>query len=240
MVSVYRLVSLITFIVFSHGAQAASTPAPAAAPSGHWVDTWTAMPQLTESTNLPPPPFNQTGLVFFNSTIRQTLHMSVGADTIRLRISNAFGVTNLPITAVTIALPLDGGVGVSAIEPNTLQKVTFSGDSSVDIPNGALVVSDPLNFPIKPQSMITVTLYTAEGQTTNDITSHPGSRTSSFYSLGNFVDATNLTDPSVQNEEHWFFLSAVEAWVPTTTSAFAIVGDSITDGRESTDNGNNR
>lgn len=24
---------------------------------GHWVDTWTAMPQLTEYMNLPPPPF---------------------------------------------------------------------------------------------------------------------------------------------------------------------------------------
>ena len=23
----------------------------------HWVDTWTAMPQLTEAANLPPPPF---------------------------------------------------------------------------------------------------------------------------------------------------------------------------------------
>lgn len=23
----------------------------------HWVDTWTAMPQLTESTNLPNPPY---------------------------------------------------------------------------------------------------------------------------------------------------------------------------------------
>lgn len=26
-------------------------------PGGHWVDTWTAMPQLTEFTNLPNPPF---------------------------------------------------------------------------------------------------------------------------------------------------------------------------------------
>lgn len=25
--------------------------------AGHWIDTWTAMPQLTEYTNLPPPPF---------------------------------------------------------------------------------------------------------------------------------------------------------------------------------------
>lgn len=29
----------------------------ATVPDGHWVDTWTAMPQLTEYTNLPPPPF---------------------------------------------------------------------------------------------------------------------------------------------------------------------------------------
>ena len=25
--------------------------------NGHWVDTWTSMPQLTEFANLPPPPF---------------------------------------------------------------------------------------------------------------------------------------------------------------------------------------
>lgn len=25
--------------------------------NGHWIDTWTSMPQLTEFTNLPPPPY---------------------------------------------------------------------------------------------------------------------------------------------------------------------------------------
>lgn len=198
------------------------------------------MPQLTEPANLPPPPFNQTGLVFPNSTIRQTLHMSVGADQIRLRISNNFGVSNLPITAVTVALPVSGAAGVSAIQSGTLKTVTFSGDASVVIPNGALVVSDVLDFHVKPQSMITVTLYTAQGQTTNSITSHPGSRTTSWFSFGNFVGAANLTDSSVQNAAHWYFLSAVEAFVPTTTGAFVIVGDSITDGRGSDTDANNR
>ena len=37
-----------------------------------------------------------------------------------------------------------------------------------------------------------------------------------------------------------FFLSAVEALVPQQYSSFAIVGDSITDGRESDTNGNDR
>jgi hypothetical protein len=35
-------------------------------------------------------------------------------------------------------------------------------------------------------------------------------------------------------------LSAVEAWVPPSDCAFAIVGDSITDGRGSDNDANNR
>ena len=37
-----------------------------------------------------------------------------------------------------------------------------------------------------------------------------------------------------------YYLTAVEAWVPASSRAFAIVGDSITDGRGSTTDGNNR
>ena len=40
--------------------------------------------------------------------------------------------------------------------------------------------------------------------------------------------------------EHWYFLSALEAWAPPTTAALVVLGDSITDGRGSDDNGNNR
>ncbi|KAF9481099.1 SGNH hydrolase [Pholiota conissans] len=231
---------LVTFAIVSllfNGAAIAAQHGPT---TGHWVDTWTSMPQLTEPANLPNPPFNQTGLVFHNSTIRQTLHMSVGANQIRLRISNVFGGSDLPITAVTVALPVNGSAGVSNIQKGTLKTVTFSGNASVQIPNGALVVSDTLDFPVKPQSMITVTIFTAQGQTTNSITSHPGSRTTSWFSFGNFVNAETMTDASLQSVAHWYFLSAVEAFVPQTTGALAIVGDSITDGRGSDTDKNNR
>ncbi|KAI0798183.1 SGNH hydrolase [Abortiporus biennis] len=209
--------------------------------NGHWVDTWTSMPQLTESTNLPPVPFTQPTVVFQNATIRQTLHLSTGANQIRLRISNAFGTTDLPITAATIALPLNGTAGASAIIPSTLQTITFSGNSSIDIPNGALVVSDPIAMQVKPQSMITVTLYLAQGQVSNDITSHPGSRTTSWFSAGNHLSAADVSTISgTMSAEHWFFLSAVEAWSPPSTRSFVVVGDSITDGRGSTTNENDR
>ncbi|KIO27998.1 hypothetical protein M407DRAFT_14808 [Tulasnella calospora MUT 4182] len=198
------------------------------------------MPQLTETSNLPPSPFTQTASVFKNSTIRQTIHTSIGAQQIRIRLSNAFGTTDLPITAATVALTYNNTAGSPAIIPQTLQKLTFSGDSSIIVPNGALAVSDPINFVIKPQQMITISLYLADGQTTNSITSHPGSRTTSYFSFGNYVNAANMTDPSTLNAAHWYLLSAVEAWSPLTSRALAIVGDSITDGRGSTTNKNNR
>jgi hypothetical protein len=172
----------------------------------HWVDTWTSMPQLTEPANLPNPPFNQTGSVFVNSTIRQTLHMSIGGPQIRIRLSNAFGATQLNITAVTVALPFNNSAGQSIIETNTLQTVTFSGNNSIIIPDGSLAVSDPIHFPINPQSELAVSIYLAGGQLGNSITSHPGSRTTSFYQFGNAVSAANLTDASVQSVAHWYFL----------------------------------
>lgn len=183
---------------------------------------------------------NQTGSVFVDSTIRQTLHMSIGAKKIRIRLSNVFGITNLPITAVTVALTFNNSAGVSAIQPETLQHVTFDSNPSFTIPNGALAVSDPVDFTVKPQSNIAVTIYLANGQQTNSITSHPGSRTTSYFTSGNAVNATNFTSPTTQSAAHWYFLSAVEAFVPASSGAFAIVGDSITDGRGSDPNENNR
>ncbi|KAF4634494.1 hypothetical protein G7Y89_g3622 [Cudoniella acicularis] len=121
----------------------------------HWIPTWGSMPQLTEPANLPSPPFNQTGEVFYNSTIRQTIHTSIGGSQIRIQISNAFGIYDLPITAVTVALPVNGSAGISGIQPHSLKSVTFSGSANYTIPQGALVVSDPIDIEVAPQSMLT-------------------------------------------------------------------------------------
>ncbi|KAE8443760.1 hypothetical protein EG329_001354 [Mollisiaceae sp. DMI_Dod_QoI] len=208
----------------------------------HWVDTWTTMPQLTEPANLPSPPYNQTGAVFVNSTIRQTLHVSLGGSPIRISISNAFGLTDLPITAVTVALPTNGLAGVAAIDTSTLHTVTFSGSKNYTIPNGALVVSDPIPITVAPQSNLAVTMYLQDGQlsSTNAITSHPGSRTTSWMSMGNQVSKQNITDSTTQSLQHWYFISAVEVWRERTARGFVIVGDSITDGRGSDNDKNNR
>ncbi|KAG8165450.1 hypothetical protein KVR01_005725 [Diaporthe batatas] len=209
-----------------------------------WVDIWGSMPQLVEPANLPPAPYNATGVVFQDATIRQTIFLTQSAPKIRLVISNVFGGSDLPISAATIALPLNGSAGTSAVKPETLVPLTFSGGlPNFTIPNGARIISDPVDFPVTAQQVLTISLYLASGQTTNSITGHPGSRTTSFYAPGNQTGEADLSaDPATQSSAHWYFISAVEAYLPTseTSGAVAIVGDSITDGRGSTTDQNNR
>ena len=223
-------------------AAAAPLIRPATIPAGpaaeHWVDTWVAMPQLTEPGNMPPAPFTQPDRVLADTTLRQTIHTSIGGRQLRLRFSNAFGGTDLPITAVSVALPAGGQAGVSAIQPGSSRPVTFDRAPGVDIPVGSQAVSDPLNFPLPPRSDLTVTLYLATGQASTSITSHPGSRTTSYLLAGNHLGDTDLAGATPV--AHWYFLSGAEMWSPGEARGVAILGDSLTDGRGSTTNGNDR
>ncbi|WP_434443143.1 GDSL-type esterase/lipase family protein [Lentzea sp. E54] len=201
-----------------------------------WVTTWAAMPQLTEPHNMPPAPFTQDGLVLADATLRQTVRVTTGGKRMRLRFSNAFGGAVLPLTAVTVALPKDGRAGTGAIQPGTTRRVTFNGRPYADVPTGALVVSDPLDFPLAPGTNLTVTAYLAHGQASGEITSHPGSRTTSHLLTGHHTEAADL--PGSTPTDHWYFLSGVE--VQSSSDAVVVIGDSLTDGRGSTTNGNDR
>jgi len=55
---------------------------------------------------------------------------------------------------------------------------------------------------------------------------------------GNAVTAPEL--PAAARVDHWYFLSGVEVLAPASAGAIAILGDSITAGRGSTTNGNDR
>ncbi|MEV6643875.1 SGNH/GDSL hydrolase family protein [Amycolatopsis sp. NPDC051371] len=205
-------------------------------PASRWVATWTSMPQLTEPSNMPPSPYTGTDRVLDNASLRQTAHVSAGGPRIRLRFSNAFGGAPLPLSAVSVARPLDGRAGVSSVVPGSVLPVTFHGKPSTTIPMGAQVVSDPLPFPVRPFENIAVTAYLAHGQGSLSITSHPGSRTTSYLVPGNQVSTPDLTGATPV--DHWYFLSGIEVLSPAP--AVAVIGDSLSDGRGSTTNGNDR
>jgi lysophospholipase L1-like esterase len=210
----------------AQSAEAPATGSPVAA--GRWVNTG----------NMPPPPFTQDGLVMADTTLRQTVRITVGGPHLRLRFSNAFGGAALPITSASVALPAGGRAGVAAIEPGTARPVTFNDRASTVVPVGAQVVSDPLGFRVPARTVLTVTVHLAAGQASNSITSHPGSRTTSHLLAGNHVSDTDL--PGATPTDHWYFLSGIEVFAPRGTAAAVMLGDSLTDGRGSTTNGNDR
>ncbi|CAG1965429.1 unnamed protein product [Fusarium graminearum] len=219
-----------------------STAAPSKNEKRHWVGSWASMPQIVEPANLAPAPFVSKGgpdlaAQFLNTTLRQTFHMSIGAEKIRIRFSNIFGKTELPINAATIALPVGGKAGVGEIDIKTAKTLKFNGKKSVSVPAGEIVYSDPIDFKLKPLSNLALSMYTEKGQAGNTITGHPGSRTTSWMQNGNHVNAASVSGGSTK---HWYFANGVDAWAPADNFAVVLLGDSITDGRGSTDDTNDR
>ena len=194
--------------------------------SGQWVGTWMAAQQLVEPGNLPPAPG------FTDTTLRQIVRVSMGGRTLRVRFSNEFGRAPLTLLAAGIAR----AVGGSTIDPATDRPLTFAGRPAATIPEGAVLLSDPLAFELPALSTLAVTIHVRGAPP--DVTGHPGSRTTSYLQAGRAVSAPGL--PDAVPVDHWYFLGGVDVGAPRTAGAVVILGDSITDGRGSTTNGNDR
>jgi lysophospholipase L1-like esterase len=203
-----------------------------------WLTSWGCAVQRTEPDNLPPSQFIRGGRILPDTTMRQTIRVSLGGSRLRLRLSNVFGTAPVAISRAGLAIPVEGRAGVSRIQTATSRPVTFDGLSTVVIPTGAEAISDPVALAVAPQTNLTVTVHLADGQAGEEITSHPGSRTTTYLVFGDHVDDLDL--PGATPVDHWYLLTALDVPATAGARAVAILGDSLTDGRGSTTNGNDR
>jgi lysophospholipase L1-like esterase len=192
----------------------------------HWVGTWASAPQLGDAANGPPEPG------FKDSTLRQVVHVSVGGKKLRVRFSNAFGRDPLTLTSGHVAIAAGG----STIQPNTDKQLLFNGNPSVVIPAGALMVSDALNFDLPALSDLAITIHLDDAPAA--ITTHPGSRATSYLASGDLVSAAELSQAATV--DHWYFLNGVDVSGNDSSATIVAFGDSITDGAKSTTNKNGR
>ena len=190
-----------------------------------WVATWATSPQLTEPANLPPAP----GLT--GNTLRQVVHVSVGGARVRVRFSNEFGSSPVTLRAAHLAVSL----GAGAVEPATDQPLAFDGKPDVTIPVGGTATSDALPFPLRPLSDVAITV--AFGATSAAVTGHPGSRTTSYLAAGSAASASFL--PGAATTDHWYIITGIDVEARDAGAVIAL-GNSITDGRGSGTNRQNR
>lgn len=192
----------------------------------HWVGSWAASQQEPEPRNALAP------ADLTDATLRQIVHLSLGGERIRVRLSNRFGTEPLRFSSVHIARPAPSG----SIVVTTDQGLRFHGESDVTIPAGAEYLSDPIWFPVAALSDLSVTLHISQPPAHQ--TGHPGSRATSYLAHGNLVSAAALTN--AKQVEHWYFIAGVDIAAPPQADALVILGDSITDGHGATTDGNDR
>ena len=199
---------------------------PGASPDpDEWVGTWGTAIQLTEPANLPPPP----GLS--GNTLRQVVHVSLGGSRLRVHFSNRFGTEPVSIEAALLANSLGG----SAIDTSGGRWLTFDGHPSVTMAAGESVVSDPFEYALRPLSNVAITIRF--GETSTAVTGHPGSRTTSYLQRGDAVAAPEM--PSAVRTDRWYIISGIDVVAPGASAVVAL-GNSITDGRGSGTNQQNR
>jgi lysophospholipase L1-like esterase len=217
---------LCSFILFGFSNPDGSKEPPAKATT--WVGTWGTAPQLVEPNNMPPAP----GLE--NNTLRQVVCVSVGGKRLRLKFSNEFSKN--PVTLQTIQIAVSKGG--STIDESTTVTVEFDGKPEFTMEPGAEVISDPVSFDLKPRMEVAITI--SFGQTSPTVTGHPGSRTTSYLLAGNQT-MPNADFTNAAKTDHWYVIDGIEVEASgSANAAVAIIGDSITDGRGSDTNQQDR
>jgi len=184
----------------------------------HWVGTWATAPAPSEA-----------GVSFNNQTVRMHPRVSIGGDTVRVRVSNAYGIGPLAIGAAYLGIRDQG----PAIVPGSARQLTFGGAETTTVAAGALVLSDAVQLDVPPLADLAVSLY-LPGVIPPDfqITGRYARQTNYISPPGNFTAASTMPVGKITDE--WFFVSGIDVLASHETGGVVALGDSLTDANIST------
>lgn len=193
----------------------------------NWVGTWATAPQTVVKSFMP---YNNC---MTNRSVRQVVKVSIGGGVIRLKLSNIYSMQPVEIRSIYIAHAKDS----FDIDAKTAQYFKFGNSYKTVIPAGKQIVSDALKFKLRNLERVAITInYTSAPEIP---TVHMGSRTTSYIMKG--VTNAHSNFEKAFRENHWYNISGIDVYTMSNNmSAIAIIGNSITDGKCSTDNAQNR
>ena len=193
----------------------------------NWVGTWATAPQTVVRSFMP---YNNC---MTNRSVRQVVKVSIGGDVIRLKLSNIYSMQPVEIRSIYIAHAKDS----FSIDAKSAQYFKFGNSYKTVIPAGKQIVSDALKFNLRNLERVAITInYTSAPEVP---TVHMGSRTTSYIMKG--VTNAHSSFREAFQENHWYNISGIDVYTMSNNmSAIAVMGNSITDGKCSTDNAQNR
>lgn len=209
---------------------AIAAPLHAARPQATWTTAWTASPQPRWDGDFALP--TKLPYHFWNQTLRQVARTSIGGRRVRVLLSNAYGTRPLEIGAAQVALSAGG----ASIVEGSNRPLTFGGATSVTIPPGAPMLSDPVDLEVEALSHLAVSLHLPEP--TPPATFHWDARQTAYVGAGNQVAAATLRADATLDTR--VFLAAIQVEAAPAARTVVAIGDSITDGNMSTIDGDAR
>jgi lysophospholipase L1-like esterase len=193
-----------------------------------WQAAWASSQMLPDAANALPDG------ALDNATLRQIIRPSLAGTHVRVRFSNAFGTTPLRIGSATLARSANNAS--ADIDAATMQPLRFGGSAGAVIPPGGEWLSDPVRWQGGAFEDLAISLHVLQHPERQ--TSHPGSRATSYVARGDATRAPGLA--GAMAVDHWYLLAGLEVRNCAASPGIAVLGDSITDGRGSTTNGNDR
>ena len=155
-------------------------------------------------------------------TVRNILRTSVGGQDLRIRVSNANG--DQPLVADSVYVGRQEAA--AGVVPGSSRRLTFGGSTSVEIPPGAMAISDPLPGPVAARTSLTVSLHVVG--TTGVITAHNRAMQHSYKSTSGDHAADESAAAYQTESSAWYFLNAAIVEAPLQVETVATLGDSIT------------
>jgi len=192
----------------------------------NWVGTWATAQMLVEPNNMPPAP----GLT--DNTLRQIIRVSIGGERIRLRFSNIFSDQPTVLKSVSIANVVEGAV----IDGKSQKTLSFNGNAGITMNPQQEVFSDTFDFALQPGQLLAITIH--YGATSQKTSGHSGSRTTSYILQGDQLN--NVDFAGAVKTDHWYSIMGVDVIAPKKSATIVCLGNSITDGRGSGTNKQNR
>jgi lysophospholipase L1-like esterase len=190
-----------------------------------WTGSWAAAPVAAPAATANASPDG--------TTYRDIVHLSLGGNAIRLRISNEFGIAPLSLASVHVALSASG----ATTQTGTDHPVTFGGVETVTVPTSAVIVSDPVPMPVKQFSDLAVSLFVPV-QSATTLTYHTLGMSTNYIATGNATSSRDLEGAAKVTS--WYLLKGVEVDAGTNARSVVVLGASISDGYNSTRDKNAR